>query len=157
MKFVKTSKNFINLVNNIKNQNIFENSDNIHEIMIIINKISKNHSRHQNLIQRTEKILNHYKDQIKQTFSNSRIFNFFKHNKRVLLFLIQQKIVVIDDEILHDFILNKKYVNYKFYFFNEIKEKLTSDMKKSIEAEMHLNGYASIEDDKLTIGENDHY
>ena len=67
-------ENFVKLTNYIKNQNILENPDNFHEIMIIINKISKNHNRQHNLIQKKEKILNNYKYQIKQTFSNFQIF-----------------------------------------------------------------------------------
>ena len=150
-------ENFDRLTDFIKNQNIFDNSDDFHEFMVIINKISKYHNRQHNLIQKMERIIINYQDQIKQTFSNNQIFDFFKNNKRILLFLIRQKIVNVDSDILHDYILNINYIDYKFYFFNEIKEIISNELKNTICEEMKLIKITEIDDKKLTIGENDNY
>ena len=150
-------ENFNKLTDYIRNQKVFDNSDDFQEFMAIINKISKNHNRKPNLIHKTERIIAYYQDQIKHFFSNNQIFDFFKNNKIILLFLIRQKIVNIDSGILHNYILNEKYINYKFYFFNEIKEIISIEMKDSIIKEMDSKKITEIEEEKLTIGENDKY
>ena len=72
----------------------------------IICSITNNHRRYHNLYQKEEEILFHYSVQIKQTFTNQEIFQIFKNNKRILLFLFQQKIVIPDQSIFH-FIIEK--------------------------------------------------
>ena len=70
-----------------------ENRDDLREFLHLLSYISKNHFRYPGTIDKIEKILNLLKDNIKQTFSNSEIFNFFKNSKRTLFFLFETKII----------------------------------------------------------------
>ena len=91
--------------------------------------------------------------------TNSEIFNLFQSNKRILLFLIENKIIIIDYYI---YLKIYEKDNYLAYFYPEISDysknnkseqlKLSSDKIKPI-----IN--TNIEDFKLKrkIGENDAY
>ena len=63
------------------------------------------------------------KDKIANNFSNFEIFNIFKGNKRVLLFLHDEKIIKIDENISKRFIISSEYLkmHYPHYFLPEIK------------------------------------
>lgn len=58
----------------------------------LISNISNNHRRTPHFFEKFDRILFHYKDNIKQTFSNFSIFNIFKDNKRILFFSLQTKL-----------------------------------------------------------------
>lgn len=47
-------------------------------------------------------ILQHYKMQIKQTFSNLEIFDIFLNNKKILLYLFENETIAIYKDILHN-------------------------------------------------------
>lgn len=102
-------------------------------------------------------------DYIKQNFTNSEIFNIFQNNKRILLFLIEQKIIEVDfvismliltKEENHNFYIKyfsnfdliirkeaNEYFNqtsstfksYIYYFFPEIKPFLVQDCVNQIQ------------------------
>lgn len=78
-----------------------QEKEELEEFLKIICSITNNHRRYHNLYQKAEEILFHYSVQIKQTFTNQEIFQIFKNNKRILLFLFQQKIVIPDQSIFH--------------------------------------------------------
>ena len=62
-----------------------------HELRLflrLINEISNNHQRSSNLINKIEKILDQIQKDIKKYFTNSQIFELFKENLRILLFLV---------------------------------------------------------------------
>ena len=54
-------------------------------------------------------------------FTNDEIFNIFKNNKRILLYLFDEKVIIFDQNILYK-IINKNYEesNYTQYFMPEI-------------------------------------
>ena len=68
--------------------------------MELISKITENHHRSPNFIRRIEKIFLHFSELIKQSFTNQELFDIFKDNKRILLLLIQTKLVTFDDSII---------------------------------------------------------
>ena len=68
-------------------------------ILFLISKISENHHRNTFFYEKIQKIINLLKQEIKQTFSNSEIFDLFKANKRFLLILIDEDILTIDSTI----------------------------------------------------------
>ena len=76
-----------------------DNSNKLREIIHIINDISDNHHRIPNFFDKIEQILLHLKDDIKKSLSNLNIFNIVKENKRLLLWFIEQKIVIVDKSI----------------------------------------------------------
>ena len=91
--------------------------------------ISKNHHRYLNFFSKIELILKKYKKEIQQYYSNTEIFNIFKKNKRILLFLINQKMLSMDNYIFNKFAYEYKYINAKYpqYFAPEIKPFLTEN------------------------------
>ncbi|KAK8876040.1 hypothetical protein M9Y10_006224 [Tritrichomonas musculus] len=148
-------QNFINIMDN---QNILDNKDSICEIMEIICKISKNHHHSQYFFERIERILSYFTNTIKQILTNIQIFNLFKRSKRILLYLITEKVITIDDNIVNAF-LTQKSKNYHFYFFNEIKELIPKEKKDKIEKQLSKKIPGSLEkiDYLRKIGENESY
>lgn len=95
-----------------------------HKLMSLLHlllKITNNHHRNCNFFDKIEKIILIFHDDIKKYYLNSEIFNIFKSNKRILLFLIEQKLMVMDEYIVKKMI-QRKYVkfNYPQYFLPEI-------------------------------------
>ena len=69
-----------------------------------------------------EQLSNYLTEPIKKYLSNNVIFNIFVKNKRILLFLIEEKIIILNTRIV------KKFIGYKFsnkdydkYFLPEIR------------------------------------
>ncbi|KAK8899094.1 hypothetical protein M9Y10_001395 [Tritrichomonas musculus] len=85
-----------------------------------------------------QRIISELKDNIINTFSNSEIFDIFKCNKNILLYLIKKSILTIDKAIA-DQILEKsdtKYPKYHLFFASEIKQFVDFDMWSDIENEL---------------------
>lgn len=115
------------------------NSSNINEMKIflqLIIQISNNHHRQPNFYDKLEEILLPFIQTIKQTFSNIEIFEFFQSNKRLLLFLIEQNILIIDEQI-YEIIQDENYQrkDYLIYFWPEIEKFTNDELKKRIEEE----------------------
>lgn len=80
----------------------------IKSLLLLIIKISNNHHRCPDFNEKVFKILLLFKSQINRIFSNDDIFNFFKGNKRNLLFLLEEGIFHIDEQIATEMI-DEKY------------------------------------------------
>ncbi|KAK8835263.1 hypothetical protein M9Y10_027873 [Tritrichomonas musculus] len=111
----------------INEYHMAEDKYKIKSILQLINEIGSNHQRVPNFISKIERILENFKKDIQKFFSNSEIFELFKYNKRILLFLIEEKIVIIDEYI----VLQITGDDYKCedceYFGPEIKPFLTDE------------------------------
>lgn len=119
------------LMKNLEDHQQFKS--NIRELRILLNLISKielQHHRTQNFFSKIEKIIKYYQDNIMNSFSNLEIFNIFKENKRILLFLFDEKIIIPDINLYY--IITKieyqegrhKFFNveyYPYYFFPEFQ------------------------------------
>ena len=119
------------------------------EILNIILHIGNNHHRFPGFFTQIEKIILSLKEEILQNFTNIEIFNIFKTNKRILLILIESKIIEIDKTIAQLIIKEKPN---QFYFYVEIKPFL-DEAKNPIIIEDELNIFYK----KRRIGENDSY
>lgn len=108
-------ENYENFINLIPNQKINEDKHELRLFLRLINEISNNHQRVSNLINKIEKILDQIQKDIKKYFTNSQIFELFKENLRILLFLFQEKIITIDESIVSKNI-------YREYFAPEKKK-----------------------------------
>lgn len=113
------------LTNQIKLFDKLNIRDNLHEVKAILHiivKISNNHHRGPYFFSKIEEIIKYFKDQIKNYFPNSEIFSIFKSNKRFLLFLISERIMIFDKYIFKR-ITEDKYIKLKYpqYFAPEIK------------------------------------
>ena len=94
----------------------------------MINKISDNHQRVFNFIEKIERILKLLKADINKYFTNLEKFELFEGNKRILLFLIEEKIITIDETIFSRLASEEnKAMKYIEYFGPEIKEILTEE------------------------------
>ena len=124
----------------------------LHEFLYLLSTISNNSHRTHNFFTKVETILIKILPIIQENFSNSQLWHIFKENKRLLLFLLQQKLIIINEDIITTYINGHDEYNYKYYFYPEIKPFLDQKECQSIEREIN-----SIEDfeDKRKRGEND--
>ena len=165
-------ENYQNLIQILDDIKIYENQHKVKSLFYLTIKISNNHYRGSDFFNKIEKILLLFKDKMKKYFSNSELFHIFKSNKRLLLFLFEENIMVMDEFIVKNIINNRKYIKYKYpQFFqpeiqpfiheewfqkyeakeddDEIEEiKLVEELKKELPNNFH---------EKRKIGENDDY
>lgn len=117
------------LDNDANNETTFQNSricddqNKLKTLLHLILNIANNHQRKQNFFSKIDQVLMFYKEYIKKYFSNWEIFNIFKRNKRILLFLIDEQIMFMDERIAEKFLTDVKLsnTNYPDYFAPEIK------------------------------------
>lgn len=87
------------LLNIFKDFKIDDNNNcNFSSLLQMIAKISENHFRHPYFIQRVDTVLLHIKDQIKKTFKSTEIYEIFKGNFLILLYLYKKEIFLFDEE-----------------------------------------------------------
>ena len=86
-------QNLLNFFSKIK---IHDNQYTIKSIFQLLIHISNNHHREERFFSKIEQILSLFKDDIKKYFTNSELFHIFKSNKRILLFLFEEKIMIFD-------------------------------------------------------------
>ena len=160
---------FENLVNLLTTQNLINDQHELTELLYLINSIGNNHHRVPNFNCKLEQLLRHFKRDLQKYFSNSKIFEIFKDNKRILLFLIEDKVMTIDESIF-SIITSDEYFrkDYCEYFQPEIKPFLTEEnIEKYGSKNGSLKDHKFIERmnkeveedfyDKRREGENDDY
>lgn len=152
---------FEHLIQIINIEQIEGNREEIEHFLYLIHHISNNHQRSKYFFQKIFQIIEYYKDQIKQTFSNIEIFNIFRSNKLILLFLFENRIIKLDDQIYQQIIDTIEGNGNRFchFFYPEIKEFLGSEKVKDIETELFecdSNIFNNFEE-KRYKGENDSY
>lgn len=74
-------------------QKIRDNTNNLKLFFRMLIDITNNHIRKANFYHKVELFLIYFKKDIITNYSNSEIFNIFKKNKRVLLFLINERVL----------------------------------------------------------------
>ncbi|KAK8860607.1 hypothetical protein M9Y10_012272 [Tritrichomonas musculus] len=111
-------------------------------ILYLISKINKNHNRKPFFFDKIKKLILILKNEIKQSLSNNEIYTIFKKNKLILLYLIDEGILVFDSNI------SNKISRYKDYFIPEINKFNSSDTPVNI---------PEFYDEKRRKGENDNY
>ncbi|KAK8841567.1 hypothetical protein M9Y10_027191 [Tritrichomonas musculus] len=115
-------ENFQNLCFKLENNKIRDNKHQFRLFLHHIASICVNHHRGQNFFGKVERVLQLFKDDIQKFYTNSEIFNIFEGDKRILLFLIEEKMMIFDEYIAKT-IINEKYIEKKYpqYFTPEIK------------------------------------
>ena len=141
--------NFTELINQYENMKTPKNQDIFKEFIYLISYVANDH-RSLNIIDKIMRILLHYQDQIKQTYSNVEIFKIFRRQKKIILNLFKQGIIKPEKSI-SNMITSLKYDSY---FYPELKDFYTDEQKQEIEAKIN-----EIEDFELKrqTGENDSY
>ena len=116
-------ENFQNLEKIINDTKIRDNQNYFLSLLHLILQIGNNHYRNTNFFDKIERILQNYIIDIKKYFSNYQIFNIFKSNKRILLFLIEQQIIKFDESIAKKITTTDKYIKFCYpqYFQPEIQ------------------------------------
>lgn len=124
------------LCNFIKEQKIHKKNQEFELFLNLLVKISNNHHRTDNFFEKIESILIKYKEKIIDYYDNIDIFEIFKSNKRLLLFLFNEDIIIIDDYIFDKMRTDKyRQMKYREYFTPEIKKfakKKKKDLNKII-------------------------
>ena len=152
-------ENFQNFDNISKKFNQQEKKEESREFLYLLLKIANNYHRSSDFLNKIYHIFTILKDEIKQTFSNFEIFNLFKNNRQILLFLFKEGFITPDESIIQ-YILKRKDANnikYCHFFYPEIKFSIDEIKRKEIEDELlkikpdiFLNF-----DEKRKKGEND--
>ena len=97
-----TEELYQSLTQNFNDTKIRDSKYKLQSLLHLISKIVKNHHRLPSFFMKIEEIILIFKEDLKKYFSNSEIFNIFKSNKRILLFLIEKNLMIFDN------ILSKK-------------------------------------------------
>lgn len=116
---------FLNKLNQIKESDSIEDKK---SLLNMILSISNNHYRHSNFQKKIENLISHFSNTLKQMLTNSEIFDFFKPNKLLLLYLFKNQIIQFEDPIIDNI---KKDMSYMLFFYPEIKSFLSKDEEKS--------------------------
>lgn len=108
------------------------------EFLHLISMISINHHREEHFFNRIKAILTELGSKINKDFPNIELFKIFQTNKRVLLILIEAKILSLDSHIARRLCridlsqLSLDNVQIAKYFFLEIEPYFSETMKKII-------------------------
>ena len=155
------NQNYENVISYIIEHKFLEQKDDSQEFLFLISNVSQNHQHTHSFFNKFEKILSHFGDAIKKNYTNQNLFDLFIFNKRILLFLFDQKILQFD-EYVQDIILDQQdeeMGKYQLFFYPEIKQVIDDARLQSIEKKL-LSIYQNIFNDyekNRKIGENDSY
>ncbi|KAK8841561.1 hypothetical protein M9Y10_027185 [Tritrichomonas musculus] len=155
--------NFENLRQIFDEQKIFDDQQEFQSLMHLILKIANNYFRKSGFFDKICKILLLCKETMKKYLSNSEIYQIFKDNNRILLILIEEKIMEFDDNIVKQlpsstmlyFLPEMQPFKYNKWFRRDnlrITNKFLLIYKKQEEEEIPENLY----EDRKT-GENNSY
>ena len=145
---------YLNLINFFQDQIINSKIQEAKETLQLLLNIINNHHRTPNFWSKIDKFLLNFKDSLKQTLSNFEIFDIFKSNKRILLFLIKESIISFDQQIIN-IINDSEYWNsgYIKYFIIESKPFISDKLYDEIKEELNDKDFKNFEENRK-IGEN---
>lgn len=133
-------ENYSKLIQLINNQQMLENHHKFRVILCIVSKVTNNHHRTALFNKKIEQLFSYLKVYIKKHMTNEEIAKIFLKNKRVLLFLIEEKILELNEDIkIRMANYMTYYSNYRKYFFPEIKDILSPREAKSAEKKIPEN------------------
>ena len=142
-----------NLTSFLTTHDYLTNVEILPEFLRLISNVSKNHTRENNFLNKIYKILYFLKDTLNNIFPKLEIFNIFKDNKIVLLFLFTN-IIETDATIIEN--LKQTYL-FDDYFYKIAKPFLDSRKKQEIEKFLIKVGIFDDFDERCQKGENDSY
>lgn len=105
---------FQNFINTLNEEKISLDKTNFSDFLHILAAIINNHHVNIHFFKKIEHIFQHFKSLIQQFYTKKEIFNIFKENKRILLFLIEEEMITFDIVISRE--LNKQKSKYYHYF-----------------------------------------
>ena len=143
-------ESYTNLVAQIKEQKIAEDKNELKSVLYLILRVSNNHHRTTDFFSKIETILFLLQKPIKKFLSNYEVFEIFRNNKRLILFLLDINVLQMDQMIAKR-MLEKDYLdqNYPQYFYPEIQKFIDKKNAGMISTEMTEDF-----DEMRKIGEN---
>ena len=149
----KFEDDFCNLQDIVAKQGIVKEKEEFTHFLYLLLHLYDNHHRTAVFIHKIEQILLNYKDYINKTYSNTEIYNIFKSNNLIILFLLENQIIFIDQSIFDSGTIDCHF------FFPQIKNFLSKENYQVIENEL-LAYDPNIFDnfnEKQKAGENETY
>ncbi|KAK8893099.1 hypothetical protein M9Y10_021514 [Tritrichomonas musculus] len=127
-------ENFENFIDYINGLPISTDINEMKSIISLIMKVVNNHTRSTNFFDKIFRILDYLKIHIKQMFTNNEIFDLFKSNKLILLYLIKSDVIYIDEKI--ESILEKgKFKKDKYKEYLNLSTEKNQQTENSIDFE----------------------
>ena len=164
---------YADLIKIITEYEILNKLEELKHFLCLLLNISNNHHREANFFKKIERILentfNHLQQNSKQTLSNFEIFEIFKSNKLIILFLLKKQIIKFNGFIIDEILNYQKELipKYCHFFINEINEFIKNNeyfsylKEKIIEIELEIKeldiNFPNQYEEKRLIGENDSY
>ena len=141
---------FTKLITLFEDSKISENKHELESVLYLLLKIANNYHRSANFFLKIDQILLFFKNEILKYYTNEEIYHFFKRNKRILLFLIENKILILDASIGDRMADQSDYLNY---FMPQLKPIVPISFKD--EFLLYVKELAGNFGDKQKAGEND--
>ena len=91
----------------IQDQKIQEDKHLLELLLRYILNICNHHHRNTNFISKIERMIRFLSKEIKQFFTDIEIFHFFKTNKRLLLYLHEEQIMIMNNNIIDELIIKR--------------------------------------------------
>ena len=120
----KVEDDYLDFISSLEAIDIKKDKHKVRTLLHLISSVATNHQRTSNFFLKIEKAILFLKDQISANFSNTDIFTIFQKNKKILLFLLEQKILVFDNyiyhKIIHSTVRYKKWSwdkKWSYFFF----------------------------------------
>ena len=129
LEFLESEDDFKDTLNQFTNfltEQLVQNEI-LKDFLNLLSKISMNHHRTADFIKKIEDILTFLKKGIQSKISNTSLFNVFRDNKRILLFLFKNEFIKLDEYVYDHLISRYDYIDY---FQPEL---ISYETKKSIE------------------------
>ena len=100
LEFIDNAAEDQDILKQLEKYELSEDQKDLKIILYFIVNICNNHQRSSSFFSKIEQILQFYKTKIIQNFNNSEIFHIFRQNKRLLLYLYEEKIFSLDQDIM---------------------------------------------------------
>ena len=161
LEFIENNDNddeeFQNLYSILKDKRIRDNKHNLRLFLHHVASVCTNHHRYLNFFVKIRGVLQIFKDDIKKLYLNSEIFNIFKKNKRILLLLIEENMLIFDEYVAKA-IIKRKYVNNKYpqYFAPELKPFMNKSWFPKYDPNSQHTFYEWVEEIKKDLPDNFH-
>ncbi|KAK8836792.1 hypothetical protein M9Y10_037314 [Tritrichomonas musculus] len=123
----------------LENHKIQDNQYRLKSFLHLLSKIT-DHYHTKDFYSKIDQILLYIKKDIPKFFTNYEIFQIFKSNKRILLFLIEEQLLIINKSIAK-IISNDQFrlSNYHLYFWPEIKSFLPQEETFELPQYFYIN------------------
>ena len=156
------NESFHNLITLIEKQEIKKSHEEMILFFNLLIQISNNHHRFPTFFTKIEKIILTFSESIKDNFTNYEIFDIFQSNKILILFLIDNKFIIIDENIVKRMMSRsqKTKSKYHYFFYSKIKDFLKNQELEEIKNEFNDKEQTFLDsnfENKCKIGENESY